>query len=85
MSKLPVTMMDTELDIQRYAPLLDGETIIESVNIRSLPSTLTDDLLTRFLEGVILRSENSSDEDCCKLNLIIRVTNPFSFSKFTIQ
>ena len=65
MSKVPVKMMTTELDIHPYTPLLHGEGIIESLDIRNLPKDLTDDLLTMHIEGVLGQAEISSAEYKC--------------------
>ena len=52
MSKKPVTLLDTTLDINPYAPLLQGDESINGVEIRGLPSGLTQDILSLQIEGV---------------------------------
>lgn len=62
MSKLPITLMGTELDVHPYTPLIQGEMPIESLDIRGLPRELTENLLKKDIEGVIGSIEASSAE-----------------------
>ena len=62
MSKLPITLMGIELEIHPYTPLVPGGVVIQSLDIRGLPKDLTDDLLTKDVEGIIGTNEVSSAE-----------------------
>ena len=66
MSKVPIKMMATELDICPYTPLLQGEGSLENLEIHGLPKELTDDLLAMHIEGTIETTEISSAEYMCK-------------------
>ena len=59
-------MMGTELEIRPYIPLVQPEELFESLEIRSLPKELTDDLLTMHIEGTLEATEMSSAEYKCK-------------------
>ena len=74
MSKVPIKMMATELDIRPFTPLLQGGGSIENLEIHNLPKELTDDLLTMHIEGTIETTEISSAEYMCKLLININVT-----------
>ena len=65
MRKVPVKMMASELDIRPYTPLLQGEGLIESLDIRYLPKDLTEDLLTMHAEAAFRQTEISSAEYKC--------------------
>ena len=62
MSKLPITLMGTELEIHPYTPLIPGGVVIRSLDIRGLPKELTDDLLAKDVEKTIGSIEASSAE-----------------------
>ena len=62
MSKLPITLMGTELEIHPYTPLIPGGVVIQSLDIRGLPKELTDDLLAIDIEKTIGSIEASSAE-----------------------
>ena len=66
MSKVPIKMMATELDIRPFTPLLQGGGSIENLEIHNLPKELTDDLLALHIEGTIETTEISSAEYMCK-------------------
>ena len=74
MSKVPIKMMATELDIRPFTPLLQGGGSIENLEIHNLPKELTDDLLAMHIEGTIETTEISSAEYMCKLLIYINVT-----------
>ena len=65
MSKVPVKIMATELDIRPYTPLLQGDGLIESLDIRNLPKDLTEDLLSMHVEAAFGQTESSSAEYKC--------------------
>lgn len=65
MSKLPKAMMDTELEIQLYIPLLDGESMIESLDFRGFPSELTENLLAFCIGGVTEKPSTEYQGMCC--------------------
>lgn len=62
MSKKPLTLLDSTLDIHPYAPLLQGDESVNSLEIRGLPSELTQDILSLQTEG-ILGSSTASNTD----------------------
>ena len=62
MSKLPITLMGTELEIHLYTPLIPGGVVIHDLDIRGLPKELTDDLLAKDVEKTIGSIEASSAE-----------------------
>ena len=62
MSKLPITLMGTELDLHPYTPLIQGDMPIASLDIRGLPRELTENLLTKDIEDTIGLMEASSVE-----------------------
>ena len=62
MSKLPITLMGTELEIHPYTPLIPGGVVIHDLDIRGLPEELTDDLLAKDVEKTIGSIEASSAE-----------------------
>ena len=44
MNKKPLKLSDTTLDIRPYEPLLQGDECINGIEIRGLPSALTEDV-----------------------------------------
>ena len=62
MSKLPITLMGTELEIRPYTPLLPGGVVISELDVRGLPKELTDSLLTKDIERIVASNEVSSAE-----------------------
>ena len=61
-SKLPITLMGTQLDIHPYTPLISAGVVIHGLDIRGLPKELTNNLLTKDVEGTIGSLEASSAE-----------------------
>ena len=53
MRKRPIKMLDVQLNIQIYAPLLDETETIDRVDIRGLPTDLANGVKTNYLEGII--------------------------------
>ena len=62
MSKLPITLMGTELEIHPHTPLISGGVLIHNLEIRGVPKQLTDDLTTKNVENTIGSAEASSAE-----------------------
>ena len=54
--------MDTELNVNPYIPLLQGEGWIESLELRGLSKQLTKDLVAKYIEAKIGSVEASSAE-----------------------
>ena len=52
LSKTPIRMLDMELDIQPYVPMLSKEEHLTSLEIRRLPSKLTEDILAAQLQSM---------------------------------
>lgn len=46
-------MLDATLDIQPYAPLIQGGEQMKNVEIRGLPKNITEDLHAMHLESII--------------------------------
>ena len=61
-SKLPITLMDIELNVNPYIPLLQGDGWIESLELRGLSKQLTKDLVAKYIEAKIGSVEASSAE-----------------------
>ena len=53
LSKRPVTLLDTPVDIQPYLPLLSRDDHLTSLDIQGLPSKLSEDLLAFQLSSIL--------------------------------
>ena len=62
MSKLPITLMGIQLEIHPYTPLISAGVVIHGLVIKGLPKELSNNLLTKDVEGTIGSLEASSAE-----------------------
>lgn len=67
LSKRPITMLDTTVDIQPYLPLLARNDHLTSLDIQGLPSKLTEDILAAQLNSIlspatVLEENHQADE-----------------------
>ena len=53
LSKRPIAMLDTQVDIQPYLPLLSSDDPLTSLDIQGLPIKLTEDLLASQLNSIL--------------------------------
>ena len=66
MSRVPIKMMSTVLDIRPYTSLIQGDGHLETLEVRNLPKDLTDELLTMHIENALEATEMSSTEYKCR-------------------
>ena len=53
MSKTPITMLNTVIDVQPYLPLLPKDEKLGSLEIHGLPRKLTEDLLAAQVQSIL--------------------------------
>ena len=63
MSKLPISLMDFELSVQPYQPIIADGCEIHDLEIRDLPDELTEELLAKDIDETLGLVENSSAEN----------------------
>ena len=61
-SKKPITLINAELDIHPYVPLIRDEGWIDSLEMHGLPKELTDDITSKYIERKMESAEASSAE-----------------------
>ena len=56
MNNKPIKMLGTTVDVQPYAPLLQGDGTIDGLCITGLPTELTEDVVAAHLENMLTMS-----------------------------
>ena len=62
MSKVPISLMDVELSVQPYQPLIADSCVIHNLEIRDLPEELAEELLAKDIDETLGLVENSCAE-----------------------
>ena len=81
MSKTPITMLDTVIDVKPYLPLLSKDEHLESLEIHGLPGKLTEDLLSAQVQSILSAESQGSHYE----NLLMQYTLKIYIFSITTQ